>query len=161
MVFLSARPYCFVSLLSLPQIKHVKKALTSQTVTALMSHIDSVLVVPVAFMQSALHSCDSAGAAGRDAYVVHSLIIYAVHSIFLLSLLYASSLSWRKPKSLIDTSFQQRVSSCKEIKEDCCNCSAHTTQLQSLHVFLCPESYLSGSTGWGKKAVLILLSSFQ
>lgn len=70
-----------------------------------MSYIDSVLVVPVAFMQSALHSCDSAGAAGWDAYVVHSPIIYGVHRIFLLSLLYASSLSWRKPPSLIATSF--------------------------------------------------------
>lgn len=58
---------------------------------------------------------------------MHSLIIYGVHSIFLLSLLYASSLSFRKPPSLIDTSFQQSVYSCKEIKEGCCNCTTHHT----------------------------------
>lgn len=39
------------------------------------SYIDNGLVVPVASVQSALHSCDSAGAAGRDAFVLHSLII--------------------------------------------------------------------------------------
>lgn len=83
----------FCPLVVTHQIKHVKEALTPRPFTALMSYIDSVLVVPVAFMQSALHSCDSAGAAGWDACVVHSPIIYGVHSIFLLSLLYASSLS--------------------------------------------------------------------